>query len=89
MITILSFWTVQLRYTEDFMPSLLLFTSAHVGMQYGRLENTELGRKLFSFFVILFAFITIVASTLVALKSASLGFWGNLIDTILRIANIK
>jgi hypothetical protein len=88
-ITILSFWTTQLRYTADFMPSLLLFAIANIAMVYGALENEAGWRKFFTFVVILFACITIVASTLVALKSDSLSFWTNLVDTVLRILNLK
>jgi hypothetical protein len=88
-VLILSFWTTQIRYTDDFMPSLLLFAIANVAMVYGALENEARGRKLFSFVTVLFVCITAVASTLVALKSDSLSFWVNLADTALRILNLK
>jgi hypothetical protein len=88
-ITILSFWTVQLRYTDDFMPSLVLFASANVGMAYNRLADDARGRRLFSIITILFASITVVAGTLVALKADSMFFWVNLVDTLLRILNLK
>ena len=88
-IVILSFWTVQLRYTEDFMPSLLLFATGNVAMGYRTLENEVLWRKLFILLTVLFTFITIIASTLVAFKWDSLLFWVNLVDTILRILNLK
>jgi hypothetical protein len=88
-IVILSFWTVQLRYTEDFMPSLLLFATANVARGYRTLENEVRWRKFFIVVIVLFAFITIVASTLVAFKSGSQLFWVNLADSILRILNLK
>ncbi|HET9914469.1 MAG TPA: hypothetical protein VFQ13_21415 [Anaerolineales bacterium] len=88
-ITVASFWTAQTRYIEDFMPSLLLFATANVALVYGTLENEVRWRKFFSFVIVLFACITIVASTLVALKTDSLSFWTNLMDTGLRILNLK
>jgi hypothetical protein len=88
-IVILSFWTVQLRYTEDFMPSLLLFVTANVAMGYRALENEVRWRKLFILVIFLLTSITIVASTLVAFKTDSLKFWVNLADSILRILNLK
>lgn len=88
-VTILSFLTVELRYIEDFMPSLLLFTNAHIGLEYSRLENRAGWQKLFIFLVVVLALLTMVASTLVALKSTSLGIAVDLIDSILRILNVK
>jgi len=88
-ITILAFWITEMRYIEDFMPSLLLFVTANVAIGYGMLENEVRWRKLFILSTVLFACITVVASTLVALKSNSLLFWANLVDTILRILNLK
>lgn len=88
-IIILSFWTVQLRYTEDFMPSLLLFTTANVALGYRDLEKEVGWRKFFSLVVVLVACMTIVASTLVALKVDSLSFWTNLAETILGILHLK
>jgi hypothetical protein len=88
-ITVASFWTAQTRYIEDFMPSLLLFATANITLVYGTLENEARWRKLFSLVIVLFACITIVASTLVALKTDSLLFWTNLGDTGLRILNLK
>lgn len=88
-ITILSFWTVQLRYTDDFMPSLLLFATANVAKAYGVLEHRIKWQKLFVMVTVLFASITVIASALIAFKSDSMLFWVNLADTILRILNLK
>jgi hypothetical protein len=71
------------------MPSLLLFATANIALVYGTLENEARWRKLFSLVIVLFACITIIASTLVALKTDSLLFWTNLGDAGLRILNLK
>lgn len=88
-ITVHLFWTTEMRYIEDFMPSLLLFANANVALGYNALENHVRQRQMFVLVTVLFAAITVVAGTLVALKSDSLLIWTNLGDTILRILNIK
>jgi hypothetical protein len=88
-ITVHLFWTTEMRYIEDFMPSLLLFTNANVALGYNALANHVRGRKVFILVAVLLAGITVVASTLVALKSDSLLIWTNWGDTVLRILNLK
>lgn len=88
-ITVHLFWTTEMRYIEDFMPSLLLFANANVALGYNTLENHIRRRKVFILVTVLLAVITVVASTLVALKSDSPLIWTNWGDTVLRILNLK
>jgi hypothetical protein len=88
-IVIHMFWTTEMRYIEDFMPSLILFTNANVALGYDALKDRPRWRTIFNFVTVLLASITIIAGTLVALKPDSLLFWGNLIDRLLRIVNLR
>ena len=88
-ITVHLFWTTEMRYIEDFMPSLLLLATANAAVQHHRLASAPGWRSVLSVLIVLLAGITIVASTLVALKSNSLDLWVNLYDSLLRILNLK
>ena len=89
IIIILTFFWAEMRYLEDFMPSLLLFTLVGVGRQYKVLEaNIKKQRWLLIISTIL-GIITIIASTLVALKNDSLVFWMDAGDTVLKILKLK
>ena len=89
LVTVVAFWWTEMRYLEDFMPSLLLFTIVGIGMEYRSLQNNFKGQKLLAFLIVPFSIITIIASILVALKSDSMFFWVNLADTILKILKFK
>jgi len=89
IFTILAFWWTEMRYLEDFMPSLLLFIIVGIGREYRALENNIRGQKILIFVTTILGCITIIASTLVALKSDSLVFWMETGDTILKILKLK
>jgi len=89
LITILSFWWLEMRYLEDFMPSLLLFTIASIGNVYHVIQYNTVKKKIFIFITIILGYTTIIASTLVSLKQGSLLIWMEMTDTILKIIGLK
>ena len=89
LMMVLLFWFPTMRYMEDFMPSLLLLATIYVGRSYHMLSSDVFSRRTIAFLTILLACVTIVASTLVALKENSLAFGFNLTDSILAILRLK
>jgi hypothetical protein len=89
IMMVLAFWFPTMRYMEDFMPSLLLLATIHVGRSYRTLSSDAFSRRVITFLTILLATVTIIVSTLVALKENSLAFGFNVTDSILTILRLK
>lgn len=89
MMIILTFFWTEMRYLEDFMPSLLVFTVVGIGGKFRELNHDTNLRRIFLLCIAILGIITIILSTLVALKSGSLIFWTELGNTVLKILKIK
>lgn len=85
MAMIMSFWFVTMRYMEDFMPSLLLLSTIHLGRTYRTFEENERPRKILVFIAAWLATVTVFTSVLVALPVNGMDFWVNVANTIRNI----
>jgi len=70
LVIILSYYFIAMRFTEDFMPALLLLSTICLGQGYRLMGGDGNLRKGYIFLVTLLAVFSITASTLIALPGS-------------------
>lgn len=88
-LIILFFYFITMRYTEDFMPALLLLTILLVGQEYQHLNGSPIGKTVLSIFVLLTAFITVTAGLLIAMPDSGVAFMVNLLNSISKLLGFR
>ena len=88
-LVIMCFYFITMRYTEDFMPALLLFTILLVGREFQQLNERSIGRTLLTTFVLVTAFITVTAGLLIAMPDSGVAFMVNLLNSVSKLTGFR
>lgn len=86
---LMSFFFVTMRYMEDFMPSLLLLITTQIGRAYDDLNQNRLARTTLILVTTVFALVTIIANTLLAVPGSGIGFMLNFINDVRKFLGLK
>ena len=67
LVIILSYYFTAMRFTQDFMPALLILSTIHLGQGYKLIGGNGILSKGYIFLVTLLVVFSVTASTLIAL----------------------